>query len=188
MNLIAENAILQGVLLGAAAMLIAPLLLQIPHMVWATLQNVYLDIAYYGLISTLKRRTNFKPSKQTVAYFVDLLWDIMRSIPVPALKAALDHESGKIIASFGTPIGQERVSMSDDGIVLKENKTFLSYLERIAKANETHTSTGTFYLNREQYEISKEIRMMSAAHGGHLANELHMTEYSAAIDMQKANT
>lgn len=29
---------------------------------------------------------------------------------------------------------------------------------------------------------------MSASHGGHLANELHMTEYAAVVDMQKANT
>ena len=79
----------------------------------------------------------------------------MRRLSIPALQAALDHESNKIIASFGKPIGQERVSMPEDGIKLNENITLINYLERIAKSNETHTSTGTFYLNREQYEISK---------------------------------
>ena len=78
--------------------------------------------------------------------------------------------------------------MQREGIPLSENKELRTYLQRIATQNETGTSTGTFYLNREQYEISKEIRMMSASHGGHLANELHMTEYAAAVDMQKANT
>ena len=36
--------------------------------------------------------------------------------------------------------------------------------------------------------MSKEIRILSAQNGGHLANELHISEYAAAIDMQKANT
>ena len=42
-------------------------------------------------------------------------------------------------------------------------------------------------MNKEQYEISKEIRIASAKHGAHLANELHMEEYQAAIDMQRVN-
>jgi len=39
--------------------------------------------------------------------------------------------------------------MPEDGIILKENTTLINYLERIAKSNESYTSTGTFYLNRE---------------------------------------
>ena len=146
---LAENPILLGILLGALVMSSAPLLLQLPHILWASLQNLYLDLCHFGLVGTFKYRSNLKPSKQTVTTFVDSLWDFMRALPIPAVQAALDHESNKIIASFGNPVGQERVSMPEDGITLKENSTLINYLERIAKSNETHTSTGTFYLNRE---------------------------------------
>ena len=54
---------LKLILLGAAAAIIAPKAIRIPHYACATIQNLYLDISHLGLLGTLKYRSDLTPSK-----------------------------------------------------------------------------------------------------------------------------
>lgn len=73
----------------------------------------------------------------------------MRTIPLPALQRALDNETDKITNGFGKALGYERILMPAEGVPIKENKTLIEHLERIAHSNENMTASGTFYLNRD---------------------------------------
>ena len=90
-----------------------------------------------------------KPRKQTVAWAIDCLWSILRKIPIPAIQRTLDKEENDVTKDFGSPEGLERVYLQDEGIAPAKNTTLLEYLERIRVQNETGTSSGTFYLNRD---------------------------------------
>ena len=70
------------------------------------LLNLWLDLVHFGLIGTLKYRSNLKPSKQTIEHAVNYVWNFMRNIPVPALQRALDKEKEKVISVLAKPKGQ----------------------------------------------------------------------------------
>ena len=84
-----------------------------------------------------------------MAWLVDILWESLRSIPIPAIQRALDKEEGEVTNTLGTPEGIDRVYLQDESIPPAKNTALLEYLERINVQNETGTSSGTFYLNRE---------------------------------------
>ena len=70
------------------------------------LLNLWLDLAHFGLIGTLKYRMNLTPSKQTIEHTVNYVWNFMRKIPVPPLQNALDKEKEKVISVLSKPNGQ----------------------------------------------------------------------------------
>ena len=49
--------------LGAALVVITPRALLVPHYARATLQNLWLDLRYLGLVGTLKHRADLTPSR-----------------------------------------------------------------------------------------------------------------------------
>ena len=52
-----HNTLIVGIVLGAVAILLAPLILRLPHYTWATILNLYFDLQHFGLIGTIKYRT-----------------------------------------------------------------------------------------------------------------------------------
>ena len=74
---------------------------------------------------------------------------MLRKIPVSAIQRALDKEENDATKGFISPEGLDRVYLQEEGIPPAKNSALQEYLERIRVQNETGSSSGTFYLNRD---------------------------------------
>ena len=108
-------------------------------------------------------------------------------IPIGVLQRVMDAEVEKNVAIMARTGYDEPQTLKRQGIPLKENKTLNDALGQMAKTNETNTGSGSLYLSPAQYEISKQIRVLHAESGAHLANEVHSSEYQGCLDIHKTN-
>ena len=107
------------------AIVMVPVVFKLPHYAWATIKNLYLDLNHFGLAGTVKYRTEIKPSKETVCWIVDSIWDTLRKIPIRCLQEKFDKEEQEMLKSLPYPPGIERVLLNEEGIAPEQNTALL---------------------------------------------------------------